>query len=186
MMSANAFKIVLRFSSLYFDEPCPCQRKTQYTPDTQAPARGHTRHPSLSTWAHPIPKPQHAGTPATQAHSTRAHPSPKPSARVHTRYPSPQHAGTPDTQAPARGHTRHPSPSTRAHPTPKPQHVGTPVTQAPARGHTHALILPPSSLSHRSNIPPFFAPRSSPLFLLSMTSGMCHPEPHFFICHLEP
>ncbi len=155
MMSANAFKIVLRFSSLYFDEPCPCQRKTQYTPDTQAPARGHTRHPSLSTWAHPIPKPQHAGTPATQAHSTRAHPSPKPSARGHTRYPSPQHAGTPDTQA-------------------------------PARGHTHALILPPSSLSHRSNIPPFFAPRSSPLFLLSMTSGMCHPEPHFFICHLEP
>ena len=102
MMSANAFKIVLRFSSLYFDEPCPCQRKTQYTPDTQAPARGHTRHPSLSTWAHPIPKPQHAGTPDTQAPSQRANPTDKPT-----------NLGNPPAGSPL-----HPSPSTRAHPCP--------------------------------------------------------------------
>ena len=113
MMSANAFKIVLRFSSLYF-----------------APA-------SAKLNIHPTPKPQHTGTPVTQSLSTRAFPSPKPPARGHTLYPSPLHTGTPVTQAPCTRAHPSPKPSTRGHtPSPKPQHAGTPVTQAPARGHT--------------------------------------------------
>ena len=148
------------------------------TPDTQAPAHGHTRHQALSTRAHPTPKPQHAGTLVTQALSTRAHSLPKPSARGHTRYPSPQHAGTLVTQAPAhghslpkpsaRGHTRYPSPQhagtlvtqapcTRAHPTPKPLHTGTPDTQAPAHGHTRHPS--PSTWAH-SDTPALILPPS--------------------------